>query len=180
MIERLIRIEPATPDAVAPYGTYVGAAPDLPLFAQWPGTVVYDRVPINVGRGGELLHVVLQPRALPAMVELLERHPHHTQTYLPANGKRFIMVMGDRSADGLPDFAALRAFEFADAAGIALHADTWHEFPLAIEPDTRFTVILRAAAHDNRLKRPRRPLDARGPDLVRFDMAGRARLTMVR
>jgi ureidoglycolate lyase len=180
MIERTIPVERATPGTIAPFGTFVGAAPDLPLFAQWPGAVVYDRVPITVGRGGELLHVVLQPRSLPATVELLERHPHHTQTYLPANGKPFIMVMGNQSLAGLPDFAALRAFEFADAAGIAMHADVWHEFPIALEPDTRFTVILRAAAHENRLKQPPMPLDAKGPDLERYDMAGRARLLVMR
>jgi ureidoglycolate lyase len=180
MIERSIAIERATPANIAPFGRFVGAAADLPVFAQWPGAVVYGQVPITVGRDGELLHVVLQPRELPVTVELLERHPHHTQAYLPANGKPFIMVMGDKSAGGLPDFAALRAFEFADATGIALHAGIWHEFPVALEPDTRFTVILRAAAHENRLEHPARPLDARGPDLERYDMAGRARLVVLR
>ncbi len=88
--------------------------------------------------------------------------------------------MGDRTRDGLPDFAALRAFEFTDAAGIAMHPDIWHEFPVAVMPDTRFTVLLRAAAHRNRLKTPAMPPDARRPDLERFDMAGRARLVVRR
>jgi ureidoglycolate lyase len=180
MIVRDLIVEPATPESVAPYGIFVGAAPGLPLFAQWPGATVYDRVPIVVGSGGELLHVVLQARSLPTEVELLERHFHHSQSYLPANGKSFVMVMGDRTEHGLPDFSALRAFEFRDAAGIVLHARVWHEFPVATEDDTRFTVILREEAHVNNLDNPGRPMDARGPDLERYDMSDRARLTVRR
>ncbi len=53
------------------------------------------------------------------------------------------------------------------------HRLTCHEFPLALEDDTRFTVLLRAESHVNQLEAPEHPWDARGPDLERFDMAAR-------
>jgi ureidoglycolate lyase len=88
------------------------------------------------------------------------------------------MVFGDRTEAGLPDVAALRAFVFRDGAGIAMHVGIWHEFPLALEDDTRFTVILRSEAHVDELNAPSQPLDARGPDLERYDMRSRARITL--
>jgi ureidoglycolate lyase len=176
MTEHELVVEPATPDNVAPYGRFVGATPTL--FAEWPGVKVFASVPVTIGEGGELLHVVMESRTLPTQVELLERHFKHSQTYLSANGKPFIMVMGDRSRDDLPDFAALRAFEFRDGAGIALHPLIWHEFPIARESDTRFTVILRAEAHVNTLEAPEQPMDASGPDLERYDLVGRAVITV--
>jgi ureidoglycolate lyase len=177
MVEHELTVEPATPESVAPYGRFIGVTPAL--FAEWAGVKVFAAVPVTIGDGGELLHVAMAARELPVEVELLERHFKHSQTYLSANGKPFIMVMGDRTSGGLPDFAALRAFEFRDGTGIALDPGIWHEFPIARENDTRFTVILRAEAHVNMLDAPEQPMDARGPDLERYDMAGRATIRVL-
>jgi ureidoglycolate lyase len=171
--QRIIRVETATPEALAPFGRLIGAQPDLPVFAQWPGVVVTGPTPIDIGAGAELLHVRMQAAAFPARVILLERHFKHTQTYLSANGRPFVMVLGAETVDGLPDVTGLRAFLFKDGEGVAMDAGVWHEFPLALEDDTRFTVILRSESHVNDLAAPEHPWDARGPDLERYDMAAR-------
>ena len=88
------------------------------------------------------------------------------------------MVLGRESRDGFPDLDALRAFRFDGGDGIALHLDTWHAFPRAIEPGTRLTVILSRASHFNTLLAPPYTLDARGPDLERSDIAARARIVL--
>lgn len=175
----LLQVEPATPCSVAPFGHFVGLHAQAPRFASWPGAVVQGGWPIEIGSGGELLHVQLAARRFPVTVELLERHGGHTQTYLGANGKPWVMVMGVATRpDGLPDLAQLRAFRFDAGSGIALHAGTWHEFPLALEDDTRFTVILRNQAHIDTLAAPLHPNDARGPDLERWDIAARAQVSV--
>jgi ureidoglycolate lyase len=176
MFECTLKVEAATPASVAPYGHFIGTDTTRPCFAEWPGVTVYGKVPITVGSGGEVLHVRMDATAFPARIAILERHFAHTQTYLPANGRPFVMVLGLEVEDGLPKFPALRAFRFTDGAGIAMHAGTWHEFPLALENDTRFTVILREESHVNLLESPPHPWDARGPDLERFDITPRARL----
>jgi ureidoglycolate lyase len=173
---QFIRVEPATPEGVAPFGRFIGAHPDLPVFAQWPGVIVTGPAQIEIGSGAELLHVQMQAAAFPARVALLERHFKHTQTYLSANGRPFVMVLGAETRDGLPDLAGLRAFLFKDGAGVAMDAGVWHEFPLAIEDDTRFTVILRSESHVNDLVAPEHPWDARGPDLERYDMGARGEI----
>jgi len=170
---RFVLTETATPEGVAPFGRFIGAHAGLPVFAQWPGVVVTGPTPIEIGSGAELLHVQMQAAVLPARVGLLERHFKHTQTYLSANGRPFIMVLGTATAEGLPDPAGLKAFLFKDGEGVAMDAGVWHEFPLALEDDTRFTVILRSESHINELAAPEHPWDARGPDLERYDMAAR-------
>lgn len=178
LLERTIWIEEATSESIAPFGIFVGAGPTIPIFAQWAGVTVHGATPIVIGERGELLHVTMAAGTFPATVELLERHPRYTQTYLSANGKPFVMVLGADTEGGLPSLDGLRAFLFKDGAGIAMHAGIWHEFPVALEHNTRFTVVLSAESHVNDLTDPEFPLDARGPDLERFDMARRARIVM--
>jgi ureidoglycolate lyase len=167
MIRVIIRPERATPALVAPYGQYIGTGPDVPVFAAWPGVTVHGAFPTEIGSGGEMLSVRMQASRFPARIELLERHFLHAQTYLPANGRPFVMVMGVESRDGMPDFSALHAFVFRDGSGIALHPGTWHEFPLALDDDTRLTVVLRHEAHLDLLTEHAFPMDAMGPDLER-------------
>jgi ureidoglycolate lyase len=170
-----LHVEDATPDGIAPFGAFIGVHPALPLFAEWAGVSVYGAIPVEIGSGGEILHVRMDAAAFPARIALLERHFRHNQTYLSANGRPFVMVLGAATtADGLPDVSGLRAFLFRDGAGIAMKPETWHEFPLALQDDTRFTVILRAESHVNDLAAPEHPSDARGPDLERYDMLARA------
>ncbi len=176
MSPRFITVEPATPEAVAPFGRFIGAHPGLPVFAQWPGVVVTGPEPIEIGTGGEILYVRMQTAVFPARISLLERHFKHTQTYLAANGRPFVMVLGAGTVDGLPDVTGLKALLFKDGEGVAMHPGVWHEFPLALEDDTRFTVILRSESHVNDLAAPEHPWDARGPDLERYDMAARGEI----
>jgi ureidoglycolate lyase len=170
-------IEPATPASIAPFGIFVGAGSDVPIFAQWSGVTAYGTTPVDIGSGGELLHVVMAASAFPNWVRLLERHFKHTQTYLAANAKPFVMVLGTGTVAGLPNLSNLRAFLFKDGTGIVMNAGTWHEFPVALQDDTRFHVVLREESHVNEIDSPEYPMDARGPDLERFDMSKRAEIT---
>jgi ureidoglycolate lyase len=174
MIERKLVVEAATPGAIAPFGCLVGVHPVAKVFAQWDGVRVLGPTPIAVGDGAELLHVQMDAARFPARIQLLERHFKHTQTYLSANGRPFVMVLGTQTLDGLPDVLGLRAFLFRDGAGVVMAPGVWHEFPLALEDDTRFTVILRSESHIDQLTDKPHPNDARGPDLERYDMAARA------
>jgi ureidoglycolate lyase len=176
MISRTIFVEDATLEGVAAFGALVGAESGGPVFARWDGVTAMGPIPIAIGADSELLHVQMSASRFPARIALLERHSHHTQTYLSANGRPFVMVLGTETQAGLPDIARLRAFLFKGGDGIVMRAGTWHEFPLALEDDTRFTVILSARSHINQLDAPAHPADARGPDLERYDMAARADL----
>jgi ureidoglycolate lyase len=176
MIERKLIVEDATPQSIAPFGRFVGGHSAASVFARWEGVEVLGPTPIAVGDAAELLHVRMDAARFPARIQLLERHCKHTQTYLSANGRPFVMVLGAKTLDGLPDVSELRAFLFRDGAGVVMAPGVWHEFPLALEDDTRFTVILSSESHVDQLTDKPHPNDARGPDLERYDMAARAEL----
>jgi ureidoglycolate lyase len=173
-----VTVVPATLEAVAPYGYFVGAHGNVKKFASWPGTDVFGSFPITVGDGGEMLLVQMAPRIFPVVPSLIERHFKHSQTYLPFNGKPFIMLLGEPTDGDLPNYATLRAFLFDDSSGIILHADVWHDFPYALEPDTQFAVILREEAHVNVNLTPTHEFDADGPDLQRRGLKSRATITV--
>lgn len=173
MADFQIVVERATPEAIAPYGHYVGAHEDTPVFASWAGTMVHGPLPIEVGTDGEMLLVTMDAKAFPAQCGLIERHYKHMQTYLPFNGKPFVMLLGEATEGDLPRYDTLRAFLFEDA-GIIMHADIWHDFPYALEDGTRFAVALRQEAHVNTNTAPEHEMDADGPDLQRRAMRPRA------
>ncbi|WP_336952824.1 ureidoglycolate lyase [Sphingobium aromaticivastans] len=168
-----IQVERATPENIAPYGHYLGGDEGVPIFTSWPGTMVNGPLPIEVGTGGEMLLVTTDAREFPVQCGLIERHFKHMQTYLPFNGKPFIMLLGEATEGDLPDYRTLRAFLFEDA-GIIMHKGVWHDFPYAIEDGTKFSVILREEAHVNENTVPEHDMDADGPDLQRRAMRPRA------
>lgn len=178
MYERTIIVEPATPSTLEPYGLFVGAHAEVPVFASWTGTTIFGGLPIRINAGGELLMVQMTPRPFPLRCSLIERHFKHTQIYLPFNGKPFVMLLGEPTTDDLPDYTTLRAFRFDGSAGIILHADVWHDFPYALEEDTRFAVVLDGESHINENEQPAALYDADGPDLQRRGLTTRAAITV--
>lgn len=174
LFERTIIVEPATPSAVMAYGDFVGAHPDVPEFASWPGTTIHGGLPLTIGEKAELLLVDMAPRTFPLRCSLMERHSGHTQTYLSFNGKPFVMLLGEPTADDLPDYATLRAFRFDGASGIILRTDVWHDFPYALEEHTQFAVVLDALSHINENTSLAHRYDADGPDLQRRGLIDRA------
>lgn len=178
MIERRIVVERATPENIAPYGHFIAAREGVPKFLSWPGVDVYGSLPITIGEGGEMLLVKMAARQFPVRCGLIERHFQHTQTYLPFNGKPFVMLLGTPTEGDLPEYATLRAFLFDDNSGIIMHADIWHDFPYALEDDTQFAVVLRKEAHVNTNATPEYEHDADGPDLQRRAITPRATITV--
>lgn len=162
---RVIAAHIATADAVARFGTLIGAATGATPIMQFEGVDVYGGIPFRLDGTPELIVCNLPRR--PFQVGLMERHFRHTQTYLPLNGKAFVMVVGPPGHDDMPALDGLQAFLFRDGCGIALAEGVWHEFPMAIEDDTAIAVILTAEAHKNTDPAPATPDDAEGPDLQR-------------
>ncbi|HWU01841.1 MAG TPA: ureidoglycolate lyase [Novosphingobium sp.] len=167
-------LEPATAEALAPFGSIMGAASGAP------------EVPVDFYRGAvrmsyparfECEHPVditlarVAPR--PNEVRYMERHFQHTQAFLPLGGKPFVAVMAPPGEGDLPDLAQVRAFLFDGSAGFVMHRGTWHEFPFALEADTQVVVVLsRQTGYDLKAKDATTE-EAHGPDLDKKDIAAR-------
>lgn len=72
----------------------------------------------------------------------LERHCLGTQTFIPLNGVRYVVLVA--LGDEAPDVSTLRAFSVSGHQGITLRAGTWHHGLLALEAGD-FVVLERSA-----------------------------------
>lgn len=141
----MIKTEPLTAEAFAPFGTVV-QLPPAGGFAANDGTALRfdDIAPLALtAPGGRplLSWMRVSPVALPFRVRKLERHPRSTQLFMPLHGRRFLVVV----ATG-PEPASLRAFISNGEQGINYAVGTWHHAALALDAATDFLVLGHASA----------------------------------
>lgn len=150
MSERIIFIEPLTPDAFAPFGQVIQTA----------GAHHY---PINAGkteRFHDLARVELggvharplisifhgQPYALPLSLALVERHPLGSQAFYPVDGAHWLVIVAEDDG-GTP--ARIRAFLPAPGQGVNIAMNTWHGVLTPLEKAADFLVVDRGGEGNN-------------------------------
>ena len=84
-----------------------------------------------------------QPRALPYVFDLIERHPEGSQAFLPMSQHPFLVIVAD-SPQAKP-----RAFLTNGAQGINLHRGTWHGVLTPLQAPGLFAVVDRIGASAN-------------------------------
>jgi ureidoglycolate lyase len=123
--------EPISRQAYAPYGNVIAASAELP------------NRPANFGRAQRFdflaqvhnlrstdtpLNLCIfrcSPYTQPVLnVDVLEKHPHSTQVFLPMHDGRFITIVATGAET--PDLNTLRAFIVEAPAGISYKPGTWH------------------------------------------------------
>jgi ureidoglycolate lyase len=175
--ERRLALEPATPEALAPFGQLLGRQQTIrPIGVSfYEGSVATSR-PVDYHCSGatQLSLSSLNPR--PGRVRFLERHFQHTQTFVPLAGKPFVLVMAPPGAADMPDFNAVRAFQFDGTAGFMMFVGTWHEFPFAVYPETDLVVVLSAQTAADLKNESKDGIEVRGDDLQKVDILRKARV----
>ncbi len=137
-------LRPLTPEAYAPYGDVVMAAPPGALGkpANQGTARRFDHLAqlddLRPGRAALNVSVFrCQPRpAGPFTVALLEKHPASTQLFVPMNARRYLALValgGDR-----PDLATLAAFVAAGTQGVSYHPGVWHHPMIALDAEIDF------------------------------------------
>lgn len=174
LLTRRIKVEDATPESVAPFGRLLGRQPEMNVM---PVSFYGDRVitsrPVDYScdTRTELSLAMLKVR--PFRVQYLERHFHHTQTFIPLGGKPFAAVFAPPTDADLPDLDAARAFRFDGSAGFCMHLGTWHEFPFPLVDDTDVVVVISSQTSQDLRQRATNGIEAFGPDLDKKDMTMR-------
>lgn len=163
---RQIHTEPLTAAAFAPFGQVLEAAgpPDRLINAGLCGRW-HDRAALEFGAGRagiSLFHA--RPRALPYLLDLLERHPEGSQAFLPMTQHPFLAIVAPDAA-GRP--GRPRAFLTAPGQGINLARGTWHGVLTPLFAPGLFAVIDRIGPGPNLEEVPQDPpwtvLDGRRP-----------------
>ncbi|MDA0961522.1 MAG: ureidoglycolate lyase [Proteobacteria bacterium] len=137
---RAIPIEPLTARAFAPFGDVLdtGGDPDRIINQGFCGRW-HDRAQLDVegGRAGISLFKA-EPRALPYLLDMMERHPDGSQAFLPMSMEAFLVIVAP-DAGGIP--GTPRAFRTEPGQGVNYHRGTWHGVLTPLAPPGLFAVI---------------------------------------
>jgi ureidoglycolate lyase len=142
---RLIHPEPLTADAFAPFGDVLEATGDFRLINAGLCQRHHDRAALDFGPEGRAGISIFnaEPRALPYVFDLIERHPDGSQAFIPMTQHPFLIIVA-------PDPQAQpRAFLTNGTQGINLHRGTWHGVLTPLHDPGIFAVIDRIGTTPN-------------------------------
>ena len=144
-----IRLQPLTADAFAPFGDVLdaGGAPDKIINQGLCGRF-NDRARLDFGPDGRAGISIFnaEPRALPYLLELVERHPEGSQAFLPLHQHPFLVIVApdEGGRPGRP-----LAFLTDGAQGINLHRGSWHGVLTPLAAPGLFAVVDRIGPTPN-------------------------------
>jgi len=133
-----IETQPLTAAAFAPYGDVI----DVP---NEPGRTYYEDALGNLRPSAHAsLSLSFRPPAieLPLEAKLLERHEFSSQTFLPIDAARWLIVVAPHAKDGGPDTGAIKAFIATGRQGVTYRANTWHHGLTTLDRPGRFAVFM--------------------------------------
>lgn len=140
---------PLTTQAFAPFGDVLdcnGRTPDKMINAGLCGRH-HDLANLDFanGRAGISLFDA-QPRALPYMLDMMERHPDGSQAFLPMTQHPFLVTVApdDGGCPGVP-----QAFVTNPGQGVNFHRGTWHGVLTPLHAPGLFAVVDRIGAGAN-------------------------------
>ena len=85
----------------------------------------------------------------PLKSEMLERHEFSSQTFVPVDVGRWLIVVAPHASAGGPDMGQLRAFIANGQQGVTYKPNTWHHGLTVLDRPGRFAVFMwRAGAKD--------------------------------
>jgi len=129
---------PLTPKAFAPYGDVLTPPDDF-------GRAYFDeglQTSRSTARPSLSVSRVRPLTSLPLEAKVLERHEFLSQSFLPLDVARWLVVVAPSAADGGPDAARAVAFLAGPGHGVTYHAGTWHHPLTILDRPARFAVVM--------------------------------------
>ena len=140
-----IQPQPLTREAFAPFGDVI----DVP---SEPGRQYYEDALGNLRPGAHpsvSMSLKAETPDRPLKAELLERHEFSSQTFVPIDVARWLIVVAPHAARGGPDMANARAFIANGQQGVTYKPNTWHHGLTTLDKPGRFAVFMwRAGSRD--------------------------------
>lgn len=150
MSPRILNIEPLTKAAFAPFGDVVEADPATMRLINGGTTERYHALghPRALGDGAELMISLFrgQPRRLPYLVDMMERHPLGSQSFHPLQHRPWLVIVA-ADEDGRPGIP--HVFMAKGSQGINYHANIWHHPLMALGEISDFLVVDRSGPGNN-------------------------------
>ena len=94
---------------------------------------------------------------------MLERHEFSSQTFVPVDVGRWLIVVAPHAKAGGPDLAGLKAFVADGRHGVTYKANTWHHGLTTLDKPGSFAVFMWKAGKDDEEFVPVAPFTIRIP-----------------
>ena len=151
MNTRTLTIEHLSAQAFAPFGQVIQASEAAHHFSINDGNTerFHDLARLVPGPDGQLIVSIFrgQPRRLPFVVSMMERHPLASQAFVPLSAHPYLAVVAP--AGPAPDCAQLRVFLCQGQQGVNYAPGVWHHPLLALHAVSDFLVIDRSGPGPN-------------------------------
>ncbi len=136
--------EPLRPEAFAPFGDVISAAGHGVSANQGTATRFNHAAALCTLRPEAAANLAVfraLPWTLPMPVQLLERHPHSTQMFVPMRVERYLVMVAGDGPDGGPDLDTLRCFVCEPGQAINYRPGVWHHPIVALDSPADFVML---------------------------------------
>ena len=132
-----LTLEPLTAEAFAPFGEVLAAPSE-------PGRVYIESALANrrAHAAPSLSFSTKEPARLPLASTTMERHRHSSQSFVPMDAGRWLVLVAPHGAGGGPDMARARAFLAGPEQGVTYGADVWHHPYTVFDRTARFAIFM--------------------------------------
>jgi ureidoglycolate lyase len=130
--------QPLTKDAFAPFGDVI----DVP---NEPGRQYYEDALGNLRPAAHpslSLSLKAETPDRPLEADLLERHEFSSQTFVPIDVARWLIVVAPHAKAGGPDLSGVKAFIATGKQGVTYKPNTWHHGLTVLDKPGRFAVFM--------------------------------------
>lgn len=142
ILTEILEILPLTKSAFAPYGDVIEADPSKMRLINNGTTERYHGLaaPVLVGEPEGLIFNIFrgQPRHFPYVIDMMERHPYGSQSFVPLSGRPFLIGVSD-DEEGRP--GRPKIFLAAAHQGVNYFPNTWHHPLMALSEVSDFLVV---------------------------------------
>ena len=150
MAPHTLTIRPLTRQAFAPFGDVVETDPATMRHINGGTTERYHALahPEARGEGAELIISLFrgQPRRMPYLVDMVERHPLGSQSFHPLDDRPWLVIVAEDEG-GRP--GAPHVFMATGKQGINYRANVWHHPLMALGKISDFLVVDRSGPGNN-------------------------------
>ena len=147
-----LKVEVLTREAFEPFGDVLETRNTPVVINQGRCQKYSDLTSVNTDdHGYTTIHIYkTAPISSSYQLDLLERHPLGSQTFMPLAGQRFLIVVASGSSDSTtPDLSSIRCFLTNGKQGITYHPGVWHHPLLSVDDGEEYLVIDRKGPGDN-------------------------------
>ncbi len=147
-MSRAVAIEPLESSAFAEFGDVLDATGSADkIINQGRCGRYHDRAKLDFADGNAGISLFkAEPRGLPLMLDMMERHPRGSQAFIPMSMDAFLIVVA-RNENGRP--GKPRAFRSAPGQGVNFHRNIWHGVLTPLADPGLFAVIDRIGEGPN-------------------------------